>query len=522
MSKGLPRRSLISEILLWAIFLLIAWLYLLLILKDRVPALGLGLLAGLWLLYAILNGLQLHATPLDLPIFALLALLPLNIAISTDWTLTLPKVYGLILGVAIFYWLVYFVRNYQRLKLAIFGLILSAIGTALLVGVGMDWTTSRFAALSTFSEPLTNWLPTIPRQISAGIHANTAGGVLTLFVPLLAALAWDRGAFYRLYLRGKKRAKFIHVIYKAVILIALMLALLVVTLSDSRGAILGSGVGLFALAVWKDRRFLWLLPLGIIGLGVLFFIAADGSPYQLIEMLETSEESTLYGRLTVWRNTLAVIQDFPLTGVGMGTLGQVFNDFYHYTIFVYNPTNYLHAHNTFLAAAADLGIPALVLYISLLTGAGLMIKRRLKIGRSILKSLLQGLACGLLAFHIFGLMDAFVLGTKLGAVLWVFLGLGSAVYVHKESLRWQQSFNMGEKPQHITQKPRLTLSKARTLDILIGLGAWLLISFAAISFVNLSVLLSVIMEIAGGILLGIFLFKRYRKTDGSWKSVAKR
>jgi len=208
-----------------------------------------------------------------------------------------------------------------------------------------------------------------------------------------------------------------------------------------------------------------------------------------------------------------IIQDFPLTGVGLGTLGQVFNDFYHYTIFVYNPTNYLHAHNTFLAAAADLGIPALVLYASLLTGAGLMIKRRLKIGRSILKTLLQGLACGLLAFHIFGLMDAFVIGTKLGAFLWIFLGLVSAVYVHKEGFKWQRSLDEGEQARNFTQKPGLTLSKTRLLDILLGLGAWLLISLAAVSFVNFSAFLSVIMAIAGGILLGIFLLKRFRRAS---------
>jgi len=518
MTEGAPRHSTVNEILLWAIFLLIACLYLLLIFTDRVPTFGLIILGGLWLLYVVLTGRQAYVTPLDLPIFALLSLLPLNLAISTDWSLTLPKVYGLILGIAIFYWLVHFVRYYQRLKLAIFGLILSGIATALLAGLGMDWSTSRFAALSVFFEPLTNWLPAIPRQISAGIHANTAGGVLTLFVPLLAGLAWDKGAFYRVYLAGKKHAKIIHVLYKAVLLAALLLALLVVTLSDSRGAILGGGVGLFALAVWKDRRFLWLMPLVIIGLGILFFLAAGGSLYQLIEMLETSEESTYYGRLTVWQNTLAVIQDFPLTGVGMGTLGQVFNDFYHYTIFVYNPTNYLHAHNTFLAAAVDLGLTALVLYASLLTGAGLMIKRRLKIGRSVLKTLLQGLACGLLAFHIFGLMDAFVLGTKLGAVLWIFLGLVSAVYVHKDGFRWQRSLDAGEQARNIIPKPGCNLLKTHILEILIGLGAWLLLSLVAVSFVNLSPLLSVLLAIAGGVFLGTFIMKRFRKNNGKLKA----
>jgi len=159
----------------------------------------------------------------------------------------------------------------------------------------------------------------------------------------------------------------------------------------------------------------------------------------------------------------------------------------------------------------DLGLPALVLYSALLTVFALMVNRRLKIGRSVLKTLLQGLACGLLAFHIFGLTDAFVLGTKLGLFLWIFLGLAAAVYTHKENFHWQSTRD-GLAAVSI-QKTDRGLVTRRALDILVGFGAGLLISLAAVSFVNLSPLISVLLSIAGGLLLGFFLMKRFRKTS---------
>jgi tetrahydromethanopterin S-methyltransferase subunit C len=37
------------------------------------------------------------------------------------------------------------------------------------------------------------------------------------------------------------------------------------------------------------------------------------------------------------------------------------------------------------------------------------------------RALVMGLACGMLAHQVFGLTDAFILGTKLGIVMWVYL-----------------------------------------------------------------------------------------------------
>jgi hypothetical protein len=287
MNNSARRRLLAFDILLGLIFLLISWLYLVLLFKDRVPAFGLVALGGVWLIYVFLSKRLSYATPLDPPILAMLGLLPLSLWISVDRTLSLPKVYGLLLGVAIFSWIVNFVRDYQRLMWAILGLVLLTLGITVLGAAGMDWTTSRFAGL----------VPDAIQRVDFGIHANTLGGVLTFFLPLLAALAWDGGGFGRLYLKGKGEGGFIHIVYKLAVIGVLLLAGGLLFLTDSRGALLGSAFGLLALAIWKNKRFAWLIPVLLAVALVMFFLLADGSLSQLIRLVDAGEDQTISGRL---------------------------------------------------------------------------------------------------------------------------------------------------------------------------------------------------------------------------------
>jgi hypothetical protein len=53
----------------------------------------------------------------------------------------------------------------------------------------------------------------------------------------------------------------------------------------------------------------------------------------------------------------------------------------------------------------------------------------------------MGLVWGILTHQIFGLTDAFLLGTKPGVVMWVFMGLIAALYVHRDSIAGQLSAN---------------------------------------------------------------------------------
>ena len=90
MNKKSHLRTIGADIILGIMFLVISWLYLILTLNDTVPTFGLIILGALWALYAILSGRVSYATPLDFPILALLASLPLSLWISIDWYINMP------------------------------------------------------------------------------------------------------------------------------------------------------------------------------------------------------------------------------------------------------------------------------------------------------------------------------------------------------------------------------------------------------------------------------------------------
>jgi len=400
--------------------------------KDTVPILGFMILAVTFLLYWLINRHHTFASPLNLPILLLLVLLPLSLSISIDKSLSLPKIYALLLSIAFFFLILSAVRTKKLLLLALIALLLLILATSLLGLFAADWSSTGFSFLTPILDRIPRLWHLIPNLISAPVvNVNAIGGALTFFVPLLLSLILDGGAFKRFFFLKKPNRYTLQTIYKIFLSIILLLVLAVLVLSRSRGAWLGSALGIYLLLLLKDRRFLWLIPLVILISILALFILADGNLEAFLALLDTDpENSTLAGRLQAWQSTLYMIQDFPLTGAGIGTYSRVFNQLYALNAFLAATTPALHAHNTFLSVAVDLGIPALILYLALLGGFTAMLVRSYHGSRSFIKSLLLGLGCGMFAHQVFGLTDAFVLGTKLGIIFWIYLALATAIYIH--------------------------------------------------------------------------------------------
>jgi TRAP-type C4-dicarboxylate transport system permease large subunit len=47
------------------------------------------------------------------------------------------------------------------------------------------------------------------------------------------------------------------------------------------------------------------------------------------------------------------------------------------------------------------------------------------------RALLAGLGFGMLAHQVFGLTDAFILGTKPGVLMWIYLALAAVMYMRR-------------------------------------------------------------------------------------------
>jgi putative inorganic carbon (HCO3(-)) transporter len=208
----------------------------------------------------------------------------------------------------------------------------------------------------------------------------------------------------------------------------------ILVLTQSRGGYLGFAAGLGAmLFVVAPRR--WRIGLATIGLlmliaGALWLVlnpgllAAENSSALSVE----SAISTWEGRTEVWSRALYGIQDFPFTGMGMNTFRRVVHVLY--PLFMIGPdSDIAHAHNEFLQAALDLGVPGLIAFLALYLGAGAMLytvwsrARKILPDARVLRAVVLGLGAGLLAHAVYGMTDAVALGSKPGVLFWMMLGL---------------------------------------------------------------------------------------------------
>jgi len=443
--------------------------------RGLLPWVGLGLIALGWALRGLATGRWLVRTPLDRPIAILLVMTFVGLYVSVDRTLSLPKLYGILLGFAVYYVTVAQVTSarppkvvevdgareplevstpgrgpaeaftpgqepasgapastlpspigkgagglsstpfYLAVAVLIAGLI-AVLGTGL---VGTEWSLTKYPLL----KPVYSMLPKLIHGMRAsgasvpGFNPNELGGSLAFLLPL------PLGIFLGAPLRWWSRVG---------LGIVVLLGLGLLVLSASRSGAAALGVAVLILLIWRWRRAgLALLAVLAIGLGVIFVRNQNG----VIRFLLTVDvanpawnEVTLSGRTEIWERARYAIEDFPYTGVGLNTFPVVVDNLYpFFTIFSESPIT--HAHNIFLQTAIDLGLGGLLGFVglcALVAQAGWRAYRRLggdaRFGRPA-QAAIVGLLAGLLAYLVFGITDAITLGAKPSVLLWVMAGL---------------------------------------------------------------------------------------------------
>jgi putative inorganic carbon (hco3(-)) transporter len=263
-------------------------------------------------------------------------------------------------------------------------------------GLGLDWI---YALLPHLSVPILG---------DHGIHPNKVAAPLLMLLPIpVAAFLFTRGRL-RLAWGG-----------------ALLIVGLTVALTQSRSAYVAAGAALLALLIMRWRYFaLLLVPCALFA---MFAPALLGSTVSVDQRLR-SVQFTLADRFKVWEMAWRMIGDFPATGIGLGTFPLVSELIYELSLF-YGPSFHEtpHAHNLILQVALDLGLPGLLFFLVLNVCAALAAYRAIAWAPSgLVKGLAAGAACGLVAYHVFGLTDAIGLGEKPGVIFWLLLGLVAA------------------------------------------------------------------------------------------------
>ncbi len=128
---------------------------------------------------------------------------------------------------------------------------------------------------------------------------------------------------------------------------------------------MGFIAALFALAILGasalPKRFLFAAPAAVL----LLFIYLP--PNELIERfadLSSRDKIAAQDRLELWRETMPLIAAYPLTGCGLGTYESAFMRFKRSAPLANDP----FAHNDYLQYAAELGLPAFLLGLLVVTG----------------------------------------------------------------------------------------------------------------------------------------------------------
>ena len=421
------RRAVRPLVILEGIVLLSAapWL----LFPDLLPAatvVALLALALVWLLGMAFDRTALPRTPFNLAFVLLGVALGVGILVSADPMETLPKATGVVLGLAVWRFVVIAVGRRPHVALAVALLLLICLGFSV-TGVLSLRELPKIPAL-TAANPFRNLA--LPGLAQLSTHPNQQAALISFFLPLLVSLAVGPRP-------GPSRR-----LWRVALALVALLVVAILILTQSRGGWIATAAGLFALAaLWaavlppsRARRGLRL----VVGLAVLAALAVAVwiGPTTLWEMWLNPPADTAVGTLrtlgvrrAIWPWGATAVGDFLFTGVGLGAFRQVV--FRLYPLPPWPDYDLGHAHNIFLQTALDTGLPGLVAYLAVLfvaAAVGWRVARRDPGFRAV--SL--GLLAGLVALHVFGLADALVLGAKPAVVFWFALGLLAAM--NKEGL----------------------------------------------------------------------------------------
>ena len=380
-------------------------------------------------------------TPLNGSILLMAVMVLVSTWATYDISRSLPKISGMVLGLGVFFAVVRESGRARGWWLSLLLFLGFGVGIAGLGVFGTRWFSSKIL----FLNPITDRFPVLISGLQgaeSGFHPNEVGGALTWVLPVLLtlsahfALSSQASPSHRIWRGGWG--------VRAVIWLSTLFVAAVFILTQSRGSYLALAFTILALFfITLPPRWRWsLLGLMIIA-GLIFgFALSKESLVAASNWLTGSGLTTegalslnsLEGRVELWSRAIFGLQDFPFTGMGMNTFREVVHVLY--PLFLVAPdVDIGHAHNEFLQAGLDLGIPGLIAFISLyiiafwilidawMKNATFKVSGRNQQRMMLQRSIVLGLGGGLLAHLIYGMTDAIALGAKPGVLFWMLLGL---------------------------------------------------------------------------------------------------
>lgn len=373
----------------------------------------------------------LPVTPFNGALLAFYLMVLVSLWATYDLQVSLSKVAGLVLAAGVFFAVARIGRAARPWTVALVFFLSLGGGLAGIALLGTQWFT-KIAFLAPVIERLPPPLIHLPGA-EDGFQPNGVAGALLWVLPALLILTpW-------LWLRRRWLGERLPAGWARAVLALLAgltaLVLVVFVLTQSRGgylalALTGLAAGLLVL-VWQGR-WRWALGVGLLAgaAGAVVWALGGAAAVGALPGVGAGAASldTLDGRLELWSRALYAIQDFAFTGLGLNTFRTVVHVLY--PLFLIAPDfDVAHAHNEFLQAALDLGLPGLIAFLAL---NGLAFVQAAVIARRApaewQRVMALALGAGVLAHMLFGLTDAVALGAKVGIVFWILLGLIAGLF----------------------------------------------------------------------------------------------
>ena len=100
----------------------------------------------------------------------------------------------------------------------------------------------------------------------------------------------------------------------------------------------------------------------------LFFVGSGGREQVDARLEETFvQDLGLAGRIDAWKDSLPMIRDFPVFGVGLGVWSELFT---HYERGPWSSSDYNEAHNDYVEILAETGVVGFALLAAFFVAAG--------------------------------------------------------------------------------------------------------------------------------------------------------
>ncbi len=199
--------------------------------------------------------------------------------------------------------------------------------------------------------------------------------------------------------------------YKIIYFIALLTQLIVLGLTFSRGGWLGLIVSLGVFVLLMKRNLIFkLIPIGLVSL----LIMPNSILVRMKSIVDLSDSSNFY-RLQIWKESINIIKDFFITGVGLGF--ESFRTISNLYIKDFSP---FHAHNTYLELTIEIGIVGLIIFLALLVLSFFDVKNQCNNKNKIYTVALMS---GIIGIFVHGVAEHVLYNPKIIFEFWLVLGL---------------------------------------------------------------------------------------------------